>query len=224
MKRRPFPHGRHTRPAGLKSPASGSPSATTTPILRDLCVRILTPWSLKPNWDGYGAPVIDCNIIESAKRFVRALPESIAYRPRVVPMSSGSLQLEWHEGSKILEAGFETKDHIHFLQWHPETGTETEDIIPVTDVDWAVGLIQWFMKRNHGAMNPPSPHPEVEANEDLYRCLMYQGWYNEAEDRVSSAAFAFPKFSVYVASIAGSPEATLSPASSRDRACRVQLR
>jgi hypothetical protein len=59
-------------------------------------------------------------------------------------------------------------------------------------------------------MTPAVPGPEVDAKEDLYRCLMHQGWYNEEEDRVSSAAFSWATFSVDVASIAGSQEATLS--------------
>jgi hypothetical protein len=45
--------------------------------------------------------------------------------------------------------------------------------------------------------------------EDLYRCIIPLWWVVE-EDRVSSAAFKFPIFSVDVASIAGSPQATLS--------------
>ncbi len=49
----------------------------------------------------------------------------------------------------------------------------------------------------------------VADHEDLYRCLTHQKWWNEEENRVSSAAYNFPKVSVDVASIAGSPENTL---------------
>jgi hypothetical protein len=110
-----------------------------------VCAAIDHLSTLKPNWDGYGAPVISPAIIAAAKKFVRALPENLAYRPRVVPMSTGNLQLEWHHGSKTLELEFETDKVIHFLQWHPEAGVEEEGIFPATDVDWACGLIQWFM-------------------------------------------------------------------------------
>ena len=41
--------------------------------------------ALPPNWDRYAAPRIDPAIIAAATKFVRALPENIAYRPRVVP-------------------------------------------------------------------------------------------------------------------------------------------
>src|SRR5437762_13961210 len=51
---------------------------------------------LQANWDGYGAPAIDRGVIDAAIKFVQSLPENVAYRPRVVPMSPGNLQFEWH--------------------------------------------------------------------------------------------------------------------------------
>ena len=97
------------------------------------------------NWDGYGAPPIAPNIIATARCFVEALPENLVYRPQVVPMSPGNLQLEWHHGSKILEFEFETPQTIHFLQWDPEKDVEEEATFPATDIERAVDLIQWFM-------------------------------------------------------------------------------
>lgn len=101
--------------------------------------------ALPQNWDQYGAPPINPKIIEAATNFVRALPENIAYRPRVVPMSPGNLQFEWHQGRKVLELEFESPQTIRFLQWHPEVGIEEEDSIKAIDVDRAVDLIHWFM-------------------------------------------------------------------------------
>jgi hypothetical protein len=100
---------------------------------------------LNPNWDGYGAPAIDPSIIAAARKFIQALPETLVLRPRVVPMSTGNLQFEWHHGSKILELEFETPEMIHFLQWHPEAGVEEEATFRASDIDRAVDLIQWFM-------------------------------------------------------------------------------
>src|SRR5262249_2408963 len=55
------------------------------------------------------------------------------------------------------------------------------------------------------------PHgPPVGDDKDLYRCIAHPHWWDEPEQRVTSAAFKFPCFSVDVASLAGSPEATLS--------------
>jgi hypothetical protein len=35
---------------------------------------------LNPNWDGYGAPAIDPNIIGAARKFIQALPETLVLR------------------------------------------------------------------------------------------------------------------------------------------------
>ena len=100
---------------------------------------------LEPNWDGYGTPRIDPAVTLAAKSFVASLPENLAYRPRVVPMSNGTLQLEWHHADKSLELEFETPTTIHYLQWHPSAQIEEEGIIQASDTDTAIELIQWFM-------------------------------------------------------------------------------
>ena len=86
--------------------------------------------TLAPNWDGYGAPVIDPAVIDAAKSFIARLPENLVSRPHVVPMSNGTLQLEWHDGPKSLELEFESPSSIRYLQWHPEQGVEEEDAFP----------------------------------------------------------------------------------------------
>jgi hypothetical protein len=100
--------------------------------------------ALTPNWDGYGAPSIDSAVIEAAKTFVATLPENLVPRPRVVPMSNGTLQLEWHDGPKSLELEFESPTSIRYLQWFPEKGIEQESSFAATNVEAAFGLIQWF--------------------------------------------------------------------------------
>jgi hypothetical protein len=100
--------------------------------------------ALAPNWDGYGAPAIDPDVIEAAKAFIARLPENVAFRPLVVPMSNGTLQLEWHDGPKSLELEFESPDSIRYLQWHPDRGVEKEDSFSATDVDTAGDLIRWI--------------------------------------------------------------------------------
>jgi hypothetical protein len=102
--------------------------------------------ALAPNWDGYGAPRISPAIIDAARQFVDRLPEQASSRPAVVPMSPGNLQLEWHEGDRVLELEFETADTIHYLKWDPADEVEEEDAFPATDMGRAVQLIQWFTK------------------------------------------------------------------------------
>jgi hypothetical protein len=99
---------------------------------------------LPPNWDGYGAPVIDRAVISAARKFVRSLPEVLVCRPKVVPLSAGTLQLEWHNGPRVLELDFEDPRTIHYLQWHPQAHTEEEHTFPASDIAKAVELVQWF--------------------------------------------------------------------------------
>jgi hypothetical protein len=100
---------------------------------------------LGPNWDGYGAPVIDPAIIGSARQWSRAMHFNIC--PRVVPMAGGNLQLEWHSGPKILEIEFESPETIHYLKWLPEK-IEEEATFPVSDIEKAAQLLAWFAGEN----------------------------------------------------------------------------
>ena len=102
---------------------------------------------LDPNWDGYGAPAIDPAIIDVARSFVASLPATCRIPPRVVPMSSGALQLEWHDGPRSLELEFESPDSIRYLQWHPQANVEREEILLIRDKSKFAALIEWFMSR-----------------------------------------------------------------------------
>jgi hypothetical protein len=102
---------------------------------------------LAPNWDGYGAPVIDPSIIDAARSFVAGLRTTSPIPPRVVPMSGGALQLEWHDGPRSLELEFESPDSIRYLQWDPEAQVEHEDRFPVGDRSKSAALIEWFLSK-----------------------------------------------------------------------------
>jgi hypothetical protein len=56
----------------------------------------------------------------------------------------------------------------------------------------------------------PSPGPEVDTGESLYRCLTTMDWWVAAEKRLSSAAFKQPDFSTDMVSVAKTPEYTLA--------------
>ena len=101
--------------------------------------------SLDKNWDSYGAPPIDPKIISAGVKFIYSLPGHLAQRPRVVPMSPGNFQLEWHRGRKILELEFETPTTIRFLQWNGDQNFSVEDTIGIDEIGRVVDLIQWFM-------------------------------------------------------------------------------
>jgi hypothetical protein len=104
--------------------------------------------------DGYGAPAIDPAVIAAVRAFVARLPHGLAPQPRVVPMSSGTVQLVWHAGPRSLELEFESPDSIRCLRRHPEEGIEEEESFPAEDVEMAVEMIEWLM---HGALRDRSP-------------------------------------------------------------------
>jgi hypothetical protein len=101
---------------------------------------------LQAGWDADRAPAIDARILDAVRQFVASLPQHIATRPMVVPLTSGGVQLEWHRGRQVLELEFESPDTVHYLKWDPPTGVEEEELIPVSDRDTLANLIRWFMK------------------------------------------------------------------------------
>jgi hypothetical protein len=100
--------------------------------------------SLPPNWSGYGASPIDPDRIRAAKAFISALPCDLIATPKVVPMTRGRLQFEWHRGNRSLEFEFESSDRIHYLKWDSDAGIEEEDAIPVNDGANIHALLRWF--------------------------------------------------------------------------------
>ncbi len=100
--------------------------------------------ALPPNWSGYGASPIDRGVIETAKAFITVSPSGQIGSPKVVPMTRGRLQLEWHRGNRSLELEFESTDRVHYLKWDSDTGIEEEDVIPVIDVGRIHALLRWF--------------------------------------------------------------------------------
>src|SRR5271157_1768881 len=100
--------------------------------------------SLEANWSGYDTIPINRRLILTAKEFILALPTDIIGTPKVVPMTRGRLQFEWHRGNRSLEIEFESCDRIHYLKWDSDAGLEEEDTILVNDVATIYALLQWF--------------------------------------------------------------------------------
>jgi hypothetical protein len=100
--------------------------------------------ALPPNWSGYTAIPIDRRLLQAAKELIWALPSDIIGTAKVVPMTRGRLQFEWHRGNRSLELEFESSDRIHYLKWDSDAGIEEEDVIPVDDVSRIHALLRWF--------------------------------------------------------------------------------
>lgn len=101
---------------------------------------------LQPDWDAYGAPRIDLPVIDAAKTFVSRLPESVAKRPSVVPLSTGKLQFEWHDGPRSLELEIEDPQTVRYLKWDPEERIEDEGTFSIDEIDCAATLLRWYMR------------------------------------------------------------------------------
>jgi hypothetical protein len=118
----------------------------SAPLLdKEATLRALAEFrALPPNWNGYGAIPVDHQIIQAAADFILALPSDLAATPKVVPMTRGRLQFEWHRGNRSLELEFESSDRLHYLKWDSDANVEEEDVIPVHDTGSVHALLRWF--------------------------------------------------------------------------------
>jgi len=117
------------------------------PAFKECCNQKLNDLErLAEGWDYDGAPPIKPDVIQAVREFVNALPEHVATRPMVVPLSSGNVQLEWQHSGAALELEFESPSDVHYLKWDPARQIEEEQTVPASDRDQLVGLIRWFMK------------------------------------------------------------------------------
>lgn len=82
--------------------------------------------TLPANWDSYGAGVIDTKLVDEAIDITNALLGPNAPPPRVIPLSSGGLQLEWHRHGIDLEIVFDRDDEPFFYYRNRASGEECE--------------------------------------------------------------------------------------------------
>lgn len=86
--------------------------------------------TLPPNWDSYGAGAIDQKTVQEAMSFIDGLLGPITPAPRVVPLSSGGLQLEWHRQGIDLEVVFDRNEQPFFYYRNRANGEEFEHALP----------------------------------------------------------------------------------------------
>jgi hypothetical protein len=82
--------------------------------------------TLPPNWDSYGAVVIDPKVVQDAMSFIHGLLGPTSPAPRVVPLSDGGLQLEWHRNGIDLEIVYDRDEAPHFYYRKRLSGEESE--------------------------------------------------------------------------------------------------
>jgi len=72
--------------------------------------------TLPDNWDSYGAGQIDSGLVREAMNQMDGLLAPGNLAPRVIPLSSGGLQLEWHRNGVDLEIVYD-KDEAPFYEY-----------------------------------------------------------------------------------------------------------
>jgi hypothetical protein len=112
--------------------------------LSDLC-------KLEHDWDGYGAAPMNPRVIASASKFIGDFGRLFQGAPRLVPMTRGRLQLEWHCGNRSLEIEFEDAHTLHYLKWDSDQGIAEEDVIDRADDHSIAGLLEWFSSEKRNA-------------------------------------------------------------------------
>lgn len=80
--------------------------------------------TLPPNWDSYGAGTIDPKIVHYTMNFINGRLGPTTPAPRVVPLSSGGLQLEWHRKGIDVEVVFDRDEQPFF--WYRNRVNEEE--------------------------------------------------------------------------------------------------
>jgi hypothetical protein len=96
------------------------------PLMQGL-VDLLT---LPENWDSYGAPPIVPKIINDAMSLMNGVLGPSSPAPRVVPLSSGGLQLEWHRNGIDLEVVFDRDEQAFFYLRNRQNDDESEHSLP----------------------------------------------------------------------------------------------
>jgi len=90
--------------------------------------------TLAPNWNSYGAGKIVQKVVQEAMNFVAGLLGTSSPAPRIVPLSSGGLQIEWHRQGIDLEIVFDRDGQPFFYYRNRVSGEESEHTLPQESV------------------------------------------------------------------------------------------
>jgi len=107
----------------LSRPGHGWSLLTEDPGWLDVLVAGLARIAqLPPNWDSYRAPAISIDAIRSAVEVMKFHATQRTPAPEVVPLSSGGVQLEWHENGVDFEISCRSDQTIEFSIENQRTG------------------------------------------------------------------------------------------------------
>lgn len=103
--------------------------------------RVLESLALKTNWNSYGGKTPSLDTARAVIDFIDRMPANTSIIPRIVPLSTGGIQLELSRSGKALEIEFAPDGRIDYLE--SEGGVDREGVA-VLSQDQIISWITWL--------------------------------------------------------------------------------
>jgi hypothetical protein len=104
--------------------------------------KILGTMLLPENWDSYGGHTPKREAAETAIQIIASITQKDPPRPRVVPLGTGGIQLEWENGQRELEVECGPDGSVEALKIEGDREGESCPACTPSDV---VNLFAWLM-------------------------------------------------------------------------------
>ena len=100
--------------------------------------RVLACLALRDNWDSYGGKRPSLDTARSVIEFIDRMPANNSFIPRVVPLSTGGIQLEFSRAGKTLEVEFTPDGRVHYLESESDVDREGTVVLSQEQIaSWA---------------------------------------------------------------------------------------
>jgi hypothetical protein len=104
--------------------------------------KVLGALLLSENWDSYGGHAPRREAASTAIEIIASIVQEDPPRPRVVPLGTGGIQLEWKNGQRELEVECAPDGSIEALKIEGDGEGESYPSCTSTDV---ISLFAWLM-------------------------------------------------------------------------------
>lgn len=104
--------------------------------------KILGTLLLPENWDSYGGHIPNREAAETAIQIIASIAHEDPPRPRVVPLGTGGIQLEWKKGARELEVECSPDGSAEALKVE---GDAEGDLCSARTSAEVVNLFAWLM-------------------------------------------------------------------------------
>lgn len=120
------------------------------PWLTETFSRLHEVGQLAEDWDGYGSPGTNAEVLEAAEAMLQSLnaqPRNLLPAAFVCPIAGGTLQFEWTLGHRHLEIEFTDHKHLAVLTEDSSSGRPImqTDEFPATRIDLIRPLLDWLV-------------------------------------------------------------------------------